>query len=39
MPKRKPQINFQVEEPMKLLYEEARISGHLATRFVPPGCF
>jgi hypothetical protein len=37
MGKRKPQINFQVEEPMKLLYEEAKISGHWVTRFCSAG--
>jgi hypothetical protein len=37
MLKRKPQINFQVDEPMKLLYEEARISGHWVTRFCAAG--
>jgi hypothetical protein len=37
MPKRKPQINFQVEEPMKLLYEEARFNGHWVTRFCAAG--
>ena len=37
MPKRRPQINFQVDEPMKLLYEEARICGHWVTRFCAAG--
>ncbi len=37
MAKRKPQINFQVDEPMKLLYEEAKISGHLVTRLCAAG--
>jgi hypothetical protein len=37
MPARKPQINFQVDEPMKMLYEEARISGHWVTRFCAAG--
>ncbi len=37
MPKRKPQINFQVDEPLKLLYEEAKISGHLVTRLCAAG--
>lgn len=37
MAKRKPQINFQVDEPMKLMYEEARISGHWVTRFCAAG--
>ncbi len=38
MAKRKPQINFQVDEPLKLLYEEARISGgHHVTRLCAAG--
>jgi hypothetical protein len=37
MNKRKPQINFQVEEPMKALYDEASNSGHRATRFCAAG--
>ncbi len=37
MPARKPQINFQVDEPMKLLYDEAKISGHLVTRLCAAG--
>jgi hypothetical protein len=37
MAKRKPQINFQVDEPMKLLYEEAKIAGHWVTRFCAAG--
>ena len=37
MAKRKPQINFQVDEPMKMLYEEAKICGHLVTRFCAAG--
>lgn len=37
MPERRPQINFQVDEAMKLLYEEARISGHWVTRFCAAG--
>ncbi len=37
MTKRKPQINFQVDEPMKLLYEEAKASGHWVTRFCTAG--
>lgn len=37
MPQRRPQINFQVDEPMKLLYEEARICGHWVTRFCAAG--
>jgi hypothetical protein len=35
--KRKPQINFQVDEAMKTLYEEAKISGHWVTRFCAAG--
>ena len=37
MTQRRPQINFQVDEPMKLLYEEARICGHWVTRFCAAG--
>ncbi len=37
MAKRKPQINFQVNEPMKLLYDEAKESGHWVTRFCAAG--
>lgn len=37
MAKRKPQINFQVEEPMKMLYEEAKGVGHWVTRFCAAG--
>lgn len=37
MTRRKPQINFQVERCMKLLYEEARASGHWVTRFCAAG--
>ncbi len=37
MHERKPQINFQVEQCMKLLYEEARASGHWVTRFCAAG--
>ncbi len=37
MTQRRPQINFQVDEPMKLLYEEAKISGHWVTRFCAAG--
>jgi hypothetical protein len=37
MAKRRPQINFQVDEPMKLLYDEAKISGHWVTRFCAAG--
>ncbi len=34
---RRPQINFQVDEAMKLLYEEAKLSGHWVTRFCAAG--
>ncbi len=34
---RRPQINFQVDEPMKRLYEEARLAGHWVTRFCAAG--
>jgi galactokinase/mevalonate kinase-like predicted kinase len=37
MPARKPQINFQVEEPLKELYEEARAQGHWVTRLCAAG--
>jgi hypothetical protein len=37
MAKRKAQINFQVDDAMKLLYDEARISGHWVTRFCSAG--
>jgi hypothetical protein len=37
MAKRRPQINFQVDEPMKLLYEEAKLAGHWVTRFCAAG--
>lgn len=37
MPDRKPQINFQVEPCMKLLYEEAREAGHWVTRLCAAG--
>jgi hypothetical protein len=34
---RKPQINFQVDEPMKMLYDEAKLAGHWVTRFCAAG--
>jgi len=34
---RRPQINFQVHPPMKLLYEEAKASGLWVTRFCAAG--
>ncbi len=37
MSKRKPQINFQVEPAMKLLYEQARGLGHRVTQFCAAG--
>jgi len=37
MADRRPQINFQVGEAMKLLYQEAKISGHWVTRFCAAG--
>jgi len=37
MARRRPQINFQVDEAMKLLYEQARLSGHWVTRLCAAG--
>jgi len=37
MAKRKPQINFQVEEPLKRLYDETREQGHWVARFCAAG--
>lgn len=37
MAKRRPQINFQVDEPMKTLYEETKLAGHWVTRFCAAG--
>jgi hypothetical protein len=37
MPERKPQVNFQVEPAMKVLYEEAKATGHWVTRFCAAG--
>lgn len=34
---RRPQINFQVDEAMKMLYEEARANGHWVTRLCAAG--
>src|SRR5262245_19980737 len=34
---RRPQINFQVDESMKLMYEEAKACGHWVTRFCAAG--
>ncbi len=37
MPERKPQINFQVDESLKTLYDEAKACGHWVTRFCAAG--
>lgn len=37
MPDRKPQINFQVDQSMKTLYEESKNCGHWVTRFCAAG--
>jgi hypothetical protein len=37
MVKRKPQINFQVETAMKLLYDEAKACGQSTTRLCAAG--
>jgi hypothetical protein len=37
VPARKPQINFQVAENMKTLYEESKAAGHWVTRFCAAG--
>ena len=37
MPARRPQINFQVDPAMKILYEEAKGCGHWVTRFCAAG--
>lgn len=37
MAQRKPQINFQVEAAMKLLYDEAKAGGHWVTRLCAAG--
>lgn len=34
---RRPQINFQVDRSMKLLYEEAKACGHWVTRLCAAG--
>ncbi len=34
---RRPQINFQVEDAMKRLYEEAKLQGHWVTRLCAAG--
>ncbi len=34
---RKPQINFQVEPPLKMLYDEAKVYGHGVARFCAAG--
>jgi hypothetical protein len=35
--RRKPQINFQVNDSFKLLYEEAKAGGHWVTRLCAAG--
>lgn len=35
--RRRPQINFQVEDAMKVMYEEAKEQGHWVTRFCAAG--
>ena len=37
MIRRKPQINFQVDEPLKHLYDEAKAAGHWVSRFCAAG--
>ena len=37
MPRRRPQINFQVDPSMKLLYDEAYAEGHWVTRLCAAG--
>jgi hypothetical protein len=37
MAERRPQINFQVDEALKLLYEETKAQGHWVTRFCAAG--
>ncbi len=37
MAKRRPQINFQVDEPMKVLYEEAKNAGQWVTKLCAAG--
>lgn len=37
MTKRRPQINFQVDDSMKVLYEEAKFNGHWVARFCAAG--
>lgn len=37
MAERRPQINFQVDQALKYLYEEARAQGHWVTRFCAAG--
>lgn len=36
-PMRKPQINFQVSEPLKALYDEAKAGGHSVARLCAAG--
>ena len=35
--KRRPQINFQVDDAMKTVYDEAKAQGHWVTRFCAAG--
>jgi len=37
MAERRPQINFQVDVNMKVLYEESKACGHWVTRFCAAG--
>lgn len=37
MPNRRPQINFQVGDNLKTLYEESKACGHWVTRFCAAG--
>lgn len=37
MPRRRPQINFQVDPSMKTLYDEAYAEGHWVTRLCAAG--
>jgi hypothetical protein len=37
MRERRPQINFQVEPSLKLLYEQAKLAGHWVTRLCAAG--
>ena len=37
MPQRRPQINFQVDQALKLLYDEAQEQGHWVARLCAAG--